>query len=124
MLSFIFTVILTAKAIVTEKETGKEAMTLMGMKPWAYWMSWYLKTFIMLLPSLIFMAISYKFQLTLTNNNTAAIINKTEPGLFALFLFLHASSLITFTFLCTTFFKKVSIQKFNIKYHYSKLSGV
>jgi ATP-binding cassette subfamily A (ABC1) protein 3 len=33
MLSFIFTVILTAKAIVYEKETGiKEAMKLMGMK--------------------------------------------------------------------------------------------
>jgi hypothetical protein len=53
MLSFVFTVILTAKAIVAEKETGiKEAMILMGMKPLVYWLSWYIKTFIMLLPSL------------------------------------------------------------------------
>ena len=54
MLSFIFTVILTAKAIVYEKETGiKEAMKLMGMKMWIYWLSWYIKTFILLLPAVV-----------------------------------------------------------------------
>ena len=109
MLSFIFTVILTAKAIVFEKETGiKEAMILMGMKPWIYWLSWYIKTFLMLLPSLIFMMVSYKLKLTLKNEGKAAIIDKTDPALFAMFLLLHASSLITFTFLCTTFFKKAN----------------
>ena len=42
VLSFIFTVIITAKSIVHEKETGvKEAMKLMGMKTWIYWLSWY-----------------------------------------------------------------------------------
>ena len=41
VLSFIYTVIITAKSIVHEKETGlKEAMKLMGMKPWIYWLSW------------------------------------------------------------------------------------
>lgn len=41
VLSFIYTVIITAKSIVHEKETGiKEAMKLMGMKSWIYWLSW------------------------------------------------------------------------------------
>jgi len=107
VLSFCFTVILTAKAIVHEKETGlKEAMKLMGMKSWVYWLSWYIKTFIILLPSMIFMILSYKINLPLKDGGRAAIIDKTDPLIFALFLLLQTSSLITFIFLCTTFFKK------------------
>ena len=109
VISFVFTVILTAKAIVYEKETGlKEAMKLMGMKSWIYWLSWYLKTFILLLPSLIFMVVSYKIKLTLTNGGQASIIDKTDPILFLVFFLLYASGSITFTFLCTTFFKKAN----------------
>ena len=109
IISFVFTVILTAKAIVYEKETGlKEAMKLMGMKSWIYWLSWYLKTFILLLPSLIFMVVSYKIKLTLTNGGQASIIDKTDPILFLVFFLLYASGSITFTFLCTTFFKKAN----------------
>ncbi|CAF0888563.1 unnamed protein product [Brachionus calyciflorus] len=109
MLSFIFTIILTAKAIVYEKETGiKEAMRLMGMKRWVYWFSWYLKTFILLLPGLIFMIIAFKIKINLNSGGQASIIDKTDPFLFALFLFLYASSSITFTFLCSTFFKKAN----------------
>lgn len=108
IISFVITVILTAKAIVYEKETGlKEAMKLMGMKPWVYWLSWYLKTFFLLLPSLAFMIVSYKIKVTLTDGNTASIIDKTNPVLFALFMLLYASSTITFTFMTTVFFKKV-----------------
>jgi ATP-binding cassette, subfamily A (ABC1), member 3 len=107
ILSFSFVVILTAKAIVQEKESGlKEAMKLMGMKTWIYWLSWYIKTFVMLLPSLIFIAISYKIELTLPKGEKSAILNQTDPFLFFLFMILQASSLITFIFMCTTFFKK------------------
>jgi ATP-binding cassette subfamily A (ABC1) protein 3 len=109
MLSFIFTVILTAKSIVHEKETGiKEAMRLMGMKTWVYWLSWYIKTFLMLTPSVLFMIFSYKIKLELKDGGEAAIIDKTDTFLFSLFLFLYVSSSITFTFLCTTFFKKAN----------------
>ena len=109
ILSFIFTVILTAKAIVNEKETGiKEAMKLMGMKPWIYWLSWYLKTFLLLLPSLIFMCIAYKVKLTVKGDASVGIIDKTHPAIFVIFMFLYASSTITFTFLCTVFFKKAN----------------
>lgn len=109
IISFVFTVILTAKAIVYEKETGlKEAMKLMGMKSWVYWLSWYLKTFILLLPSLIIMIINFKIEVSLKDGSKASIINKTNPFLFGLFLFLYASSSITFTFLCTTLFKKAN----------------
>lgn len=109
VISFVFTVILTAKAIVYEKETGlKEAMKLMGMKTWVYWLSWYIKTFILLLPSLIFMIVSYKVKVNLKNGGQASIIDQTDPFLFAIFMLLYASSTITFTFLTTTFFKKVN----------------
>ncbi len=109
VISFVFTVILTAKAIVYEKETGlKEAMKLMGMKPWIYWFSWYIKTFILLLPSLLIMIICYKIKLKLKTGQYASIIDKTDPFLFALFLFVYASSSISFIFLCTTFFKKAN----------------
>ena len=109
MLSFVFTVILTAKAIVYEKETGiKEAMKLMGMKPWIYWLSWYIKTFILLLPSLIFMIVAYKIKVKLTKGGYAAIIDRTDPVIFTIFLLLYTSSSITFTFVCTTFFKKAN----------------
>ena len=96
ILSFIYTVIMTAKSIVYEKETGiKEAMKLMGMKPWIYWLSWYLKTFILLLPSLLFMIIAYKIKMPLKSGGHASIIDKTDPILFTLFFFLYASSIIT-----------------------------
>nr|UOU03313.1 ATP-binding cassette subfamily A3-2 [Brachionus rubens] len=109
MLSFIFTIILTAKAIVYEKETGiKEAMRLMGMKRWVYWLSWYIKTFVLLLPGLLFMIIAFKVKINLKSGGQASIIDKTDPFLFGLFLFLYASSSITFTFLCSTFFKKAN----------------
>lgn len=109
MLSFVFTVIITAKSIVYEKETGlKEAMKLMGMKSWIYWLSWYIKTFALLLPSLIFMAVAFKIKINLKYGGQAAIIDNTDPALFSLFLLLYASSSITFTFLCTTFFKKAN----------------
>lgn len=109
MLSFVFTVIITAKSIVYEKETGlKEAMKLMGMKPWIYWLSWYIKTFVLLLPALVFMAVAFKVKLNVKYGGQAAIIDKTDPLLFTLFLLLYTSSSITFTFLCTTFFKKAN----------------
>jgi ATP-binding cassette subfamily A (ABC1) protein 3 len=109
VLSFIFTVILTAKAIVHEKETGlKEAMKLMGMKPWIYWLSWYVKTLVMLMPAVIFMIISYKIQLTVEGGSKASIIDKTDPFLFAIFLILYSSCTITFTLMFTTLFKKAN----------------
>jgi len=54
------------------------------------------------------MIIAYKIPITLKDGSKASIIDKTDPYLFALFLFIFTSSSITFTFLCTTFFKKAN----------------
>lgn len=109
MLSFIVTIILTAKSIVFEKETGiKESMRLMGMKSWIYWLSWYIKTFALLLPSIIFMTIAYKIKLPLPNGSMGSIIENSDGFLFFLFLMLYSSASITFMFMCTTFFKKAN----------------
>lgn len=109
MISFVFTVILTAKAIVYEKETGiKEAMKLMGMKTWIYWLSWYIKTFLLLTPAVLFMIISFKVKLTLKSGGKAAIFNHTDPIVLTLFFVLYMSSTITFIFVTSTFFKKAN----------------
>jgi ATP-binding cassette subfamily A (ABC1) protein 3 len=109
LVSFIFTSILTAKAIVHEKETGmKEAMKLMGMKAWIYWLSWYIRSLLLLIPGIIMMTISFKVKLDLNSGGTAAIINKTDAFIFILVLILYASSNTTFTFLTTCFFKKAN----------------
>lgn len=59
-------------------------------------------------PALIFIIASYKAKIELKDGGKASIIDKTDPGLLALFFFLYASSSITFTFMCTTFFKKAN----------------
>ena len=101
------TVILTTKAIVHEKETGvKEAMKLMGMKTWVYWLSWYIKTFIMLLPALGLMVLSFKVKIPLQHGGLSAIIDKTDTGILAILLVLYSSSLITFVIMSSSFFKK------------------
>lgn len=106
-LSFISTVILTVKAIVYEKETGlKEAMKIMGMKAWIYWLSWYIKIFLMLLPSVILMSLCFKLKIPLKNGGEAAIINKTEFSLYFFLMLAYASSLTTFIMMCSSFFKK------------------
>ena len=109
MLSFVFTVILTAKAIAYEKETGiKEAMKLMGMKTWVYWLSWYIKTIILVTPAVIFMIISFKVDVPLKSGGHAAILNQTNPVILCIFFFAFVSSTITLTFVTTTFFKKAN----------------
>lgn len=109
LISFVFTIILTAEAIVHEKETGlKEAMKLMGMKPWVYWFSWYLKTFVLLIPAIILMVVSFKYKVTSQQGDKASIINFSDPILLTVFLVFYASSSITFMFVCTTFFKKAN----------------
>ena len=109
MLSFVFTVILTAKQIAYEKETGiKEAMKLMGMKTWIYWLSWYIKTMLLVAPAVIFMIISFKVQVPLKNGGHAAILNQTNPIILCIFFFAFLSATITLTFVATTFFKKAN----------------
>lgn len=106
-LSFIFTVIFTSKAIVQEKETGlKEYMKLMGMKSSAYWFSWYIKTLITLIPSVILMIICFKIKIFLKNGDQASILDKSNGFIIGLLFFLYSSSLTTFILMCSTFFKK------------------
>ncbi len=107
MISFIFTVIFTARSIVIEKETGlKEAMKMVGMKPWIYWLSWYIKTFCLLLPAAIFTVIAYKIKIPVDGGGKAAILDKTDTLILFIFILLYMSSTITFTLLLSSIFKK------------------
>lgn len=109
MISFVFTVILTAKAIVNEKESGlKEAMKLMGMKPWIYWITWYIKTFILLLPAVICIVIAFKVRIPLKGGGYGAILDKSDTFILIIFFLLYMSSSITFILLLSSFFKKAN----------------
>lgn len=109
MVSFLAMVILTAKSIVHEKETGlRESMRLMGMKTYIYWLSWYIKTFALVLPSIVVIVVVFKIKLTTMEGGDRAIVEFSDTVLFALFLLLYVSSSITFTFMCTAFFKKAN----------------
>lgn len=56
-----------------------------------------------------------------SGTGNAAIINKTDPILFGIFLFLFSSSLITFTLMCSTLFKKSKIIKEKISIYQTNL---
>ena len=104
-----FTVVLTSRSIVIEKETGlKEAMKMVGMKPWIYWLSWYIKTFCLLLPAVIFTVIAYKIKIPLDGGGKAAILDKTDTSILFIFFLLYMSSTITFTMLLSAVFKKAN----------------
>jgi hypothetical protein len=78
------------------------------MKSWIYWFSWYIKTLVILIPAIIIMVISYKIKLPIKNGQgSAALLNKTDPFLFALFLFMYSSSLVIFILMFSAIFKKV-----------------
>ena len=63
---------------------------------------------VLLSPALIFIIVGYKIRIDLKDGGKAAIINKTDPILFSIFIFLYASSSVTFSFMCSTFFKKAN----------------
>ena len=90
----------------------KEAMKLMGMKTWIYWLSWYIKTMFLLLPGIFIMILCFKIKISNSNSNSninkVAIMNETDTFMIFLILILYASSTITFTFLCTVFFNKAN----------------
>lgn len=67
ILSFNYTFMNTVRFIATEKEKQlKEAMKIMGLANWLHYLSWFIRTLIMLMVSVILIAILLKVNIELT----------------------------------------------------------
>lgn len=109
VISFLFTVILTSKSIVNEKETGiKEAIKLMGVKSWIYWLSWFIKTLILLVVPIICIVVALKVKVPNKFSSPMAVLEKTDTVILTIFLLIYASNVITLTFLLSSLFKKAN----------------
>ncbi|XP_064211020.1 phospholipid-transporting ATPase ABCA1 isoform X2 [Tribolium castaneum] len=91
--------------VAVEKETQvKEYMKVMGLSGWLLWLTWFLRSFIILLFTVAIMTVVLK----LTILRPPVFIHTDGTVLFALFL-VYACSLITFMFLISTIFQKATI---------------
>lgn len=87
--------------LVYEKEKRlREAMKIMGLRTWVYWVSWFIKAALFLLISVILMTIIAVAGKVTQNSNGFAVF---------LFLFLYALSVIALAFFFSTLFNSSSV---------------
>uniref|UniRef100_T1JE66 ABC transporter domain-containing protein n=1 Tax=Strigamia maritima TaxID=126957 RepID=T1JE66_STRMM len=105
-LSYIFTVPITVRLIVREKEIGiKELMKLMGIATWIQWFGWFVSTFIiMALSAIIIVAL-----LCATNSEGAAVLDKSAPELVYVVLLFYIAASICLCFFISTLFNKPTV---------------
>ena len=106
LLCFIYPVVNLSKNLVIEKERRlKESMKMMGLKNWMHWTAWFLKSFFWLTISAGLISILLTIDYT---SDGVGIFNNSNPFIIFLFFMLYNISCITFAFLVSTFFSKVS----------------
>ena len=89
------------KEIVNEKETRlRESMLIMGLSKFVNWASWYVKQLIFLFFIIITIAIMLK---------VGTIYEYSDFSIILLLLFLYINSIISFSFLISTFFDSASL---------------
>ncbi|KAK3103896.1 hypothetical protein FSP39_022745 [Pinctada imbricata] len=106
LLAFMITALQTTKSITYEKERRlKEAMKLMGMNTFVYWLIIFLKAFIFSLIAIFFFVILLKVD-TGTNGR---VLSQSNAGILLLFLILYSISLISYCIMMSTFFSKANV---------------
>ena len=96
VISFAFTVPLVLKRIVEEKQQGvKELMKTMGLPNWLHWVGWF---FITILISIITISVMVIIVIA------GEILEKVDPVILFISLFLYGFSIICFNFAISTFF--------------------
>ena len=101
VLSWVYSVALTTKDIVLEKEKRlKEAMKMMGLNAGLHWVGWFLTALVILTVSCILMTIII---------STGGIFPQSNGFLLFIVIELFAISSITFSFLISTFFSKAKV---------------
>lgn len=109
VLSFILNALQITRNIAQEKERNlKEAMKMMGLSTFIYWVSWFVKNLIYLVIAMIVYTAFFKIPL----GAHGKVLNNTDPTLFFFFLFCYALATIAFCFMISTFFNKANISTF------------
>ncbi|KAK3590747.1 hypothetical protein CHS0354_030987 [Potamilus streckersoni] len=109
VLSFLLNALQISKNIAYEKEKLlKESMKMMGLNNVVYWLSWFVKCLIYLAVAMLF----YTLLLTIKFTEKGNVLSLTDPTLFYVFLFCYSLSVIAFSFMVSTFFKKANTAAF------------
>uniref|UniRef100_A0A2I3SKW0 ATP binding cassette subfamily A member 3 n=1 Tax=Pan troglodytes TaxID=9598 RepID=A0A2I3SKW0_PANTR len=103
LLSFTYTALTIARAVVQEKERRlKEYMRMMGLSSWLHWSAWFLLFFLFLLIAASFMTLLFCVKV----KPNVAVLSRSDPSLVLAFLLCFAISTISFSFMVSTFFSK------------------
>ena len=94
--SFIYTAGIVTKEIVLEKQTRlRESMKMMGLSNWVNWLAWFTKQLIFMILIVLVIALLLRF---------CRIFSLTNFFITFIWLMLYVISLITLSFLVSTFF--------------------
>eukprot|EP00051_Salpingoeca_urceolata_P015767 m.206008 g.206008 ORF g.206008 m.206008 type:complete len:2576 (+) comp18495_c0_seq1:570-8297(+) len=101
VLAWIYTVSMTVKSVVYEKEFGlKESMKMMGLPGWVHWAGWFITTLVQLTVSVTLLTI-----ITMGGNT----LPNSDPVVVWLVLEIYAISSIVLSFLMSCFFSKAKL---------------
>ncbi|XP_046356672.2 phospholipid-transporting ATPase ABCA3-like [Haliotis rufescens] len=106
MLSFMLMAIQTTKGVVYEKERKlKESMKLMGLSAAAHWTSWFLTSFIYVLVIMVL----YTMLCGIDASGNGAVLAKSDPSLFFVFLLCYGVSIISYCFMISVFTQRANV---------------
>ncbi|CAI7992152.1 ATP-binding cassette sub-family A member 2 [Geodia barretti] len=101
ILAYIYSAGIFTKELVLEKETRiRESMLMMGLQQWVLWTTWFIKQFILLLISAIFVTILLKFGQVFPNSNFLLLL---------IFFILYIVSFISFCFFLSVWFNTARV---------------
>ncbi|CAI7993840.1 ATP-binding cassette sub-family A member 3, partial [Geodia barretti] len=101
ILAYIYSAGIFTKELVLEKETRiRESMLMMGLQQWVLWTTWFIKQFILLLISAIFVTILLKFGQVFPNSDFLLLL---------IFFILYIISFISFCFFLSVWFNTARV---------------
>uniref|UniRef100_W4VRK6 Putative lipid exporter abca1 n=1 Tax=Corethrella appendiculata TaxID=1370023 RepID=W4VRK6_9DIPT len=107
MVAFVFSCTNTVKYITVEKESQlKETMKIMGLPSWLHWSAWFIQSMMLLSMSisLVTMLLCISF-----GGNGMAVFQFSDWSCVWVFLFVYCISIVTFSFMISSFFSKANI---------------
>ncbi|XP_061079781.1 phospholipid-transporting ATPase ABCA3 [Conger conger] len=106
VLSFTYTALNIARAVVQEKERKlKEYMRMMGLSNWLHWSAWFLMFFLFLSISIFFVTLLICIKVS----PNGAVLTYSDPTLVFFFLLCFAVSTINFSFMISAFFSRANV---------------
>uniref|UniRef100_A0A3P8SAU7 ATP binding cassette subfamily A member 3 n=1 Tax=Amphiprion percula TaxID=161767 RepID=A0A3P8SAU7_AMPPE len=106
VLSFTYTSLNIARAVVQEKERKlKEYMRMMGLSNWLHWSAWFLMFFLFLSISVFFVTLLLCIQVS----PNGAVLTYSDPTLVFVFLLVFTVATINFSFMISAFFTRANV---------------